>query len=201
MAIPVCYPGAVCIDDEEYIDGGTVNSLPADDLMMEGMEKVLAILTKPLGWEGGPPNLFKRALFWRYFKRYNWMPDKLKKAAEDYTNQVIHLEEWAREMPSRAFIIAPDEMPPANLVSRSHRKINQTVDMGYRAVEELENEIRRFLQPDDPFKLQIKPDLNPGSDQAILSEFDDELSKNVSTIRKPCVEIKPFINDKYELTH
>ncbi len=33
---------------------------------------------------------------------------------------------------------------------RNHKKINQTVDMGYNAVEKLEKEIRDFLQAGGP---------------------------------------------------
>lgn len=146
MALPGCYPGTVCIDGEEYIDGGTVNSLPVDDLMNSRVKKVLAILTKPLDWDGDPLNFLDRTLFWRYFKRYDWIWDKLKESKQAYVKEVNHLEEWEREKPSRALIIAPDKMPPASVITRNHKKINQTVDMGYSAVENLENEIRDFLQ-------------------------------------------------------
>jgi hypothetical protein len=39
-------------------------------------------------------------------------------------------------------------MPPARLVTRNRRKVNRTIDMGYRKVEELEDQIRRFFADD-----------------------------------------------------
>jgi predicted patatin/cPLA2 family phospholipase len=146
MAIPGCYPGPVSVDGDEYVDGGTVNPLPVDDLMNGELEKVLAILSKPLDCEKEPPNFLERALFHRYFNRHDWMLDKLWEAAQAYNDQVSQLEKWAQEEPPKAFIISPDEMPPAKLVTRDHKKINLTVDMGYRKVEELEHEIRGFLR-------------------------------------------------------
>ena len=145
MAIPGCYPKPVRIDGDDYVDGGTVNSLPVDDLINGGVKKVLAILSKPLGCGREPPSFFERTLFRRYFNRHHWMLDKLWDAAKEYNEQVSRLEQWAQDTPPKAFIVSPDEMPPAKLVTRDRKKINLTIDMGYRKVEGLEPRIRDFL--------------------------------------------------------
>ena len=145
LAVPGCYPAPIQMNGCEYVDGATVNPLPLQGLPNGNASKVLAILTKPTDCENEPPNFLERALFWRYFKKHDWMLEKLWEAAQIYNSQVSLLEQMAREKPSRALIICPDKMPPVKFVTLDRKKINQTIDLGYGKIEELEGEIRRFL--------------------------------------------------------
>ena len=145
LAVPGFYPAPVSINGSEYVDGGTVNPLPLPGLPAGKTARVLVILTKPIDCEDEPPNFLERALFWRYFHKYDWMLKSLWEAAQIYNSQVSQLEEMAREKPPRALIICPDKMPPVKFVTLDRRKINRTIDLGYGKIEELEDEIRRFL--------------------------------------------------------
>jgi predicted patatin/cPLA2 family phospholipase len=145
VAVPGCYPGTVIINECEFVDGGTVNPLPADCLFETKAEKVLVVLSKPLGNEAEPPNLLERSLFWRYFNKYDWMMEKLHESAASYTEEVEFMQQLADETPPQAFIISPDTMPPAGLITRDRRKINRSINQGYRKVEALEKEINAFL--------------------------------------------------------
>jgi chaperone required for assembly of F1-ATPase len=61
---------------------------------------------------------------------------------------VLYLVHRAVQSPAESLVISPDSMPPARLVTRNRRKVNRTIDMGYRKVEELEDQIRRFFADD-----------------------------------------------------
>ena len=145
LAVPGFYPAPISINGSEYVDGGTVNPLPLPGLPAGKTSRVLVILTKPIDCENEPPNFLERALFRRYFHKYDWILEKLWEAAQIYNSQVSLLEEMARENPSRALIICPDKMPPVKFVTLDRKKINRTIDLGYEKVEELEENIRRFL--------------------------------------------------------
>jgi len=73
------------------------------------------------------------------------MMEKLWEAAQAYNEQVLFLERLARYEPPRAFIISPDEMLPARLITRDRKKINRTVDLGYQKVQKIEHHLRDFL--------------------------------------------------------
>jgi len=146
LAVPGCYPTAVSMNDCEYVDGATVNPLPLEGLSDDETLRVVAILSKPMSCEDEPPNFLERALFWRYFKKYDWMLEKLWEAAQNYNNQVSQLEQMARENPPRALIVCPDKMPPVKFVTLDHKKMNRTIDLGYDKVEELEDRIGSFLK-------------------------------------------------------
>lgn len=145
LAVPGCYPATVSINDCRYVDGGTVNPLPFQGLPNENVSKFLVILTKPTHCENEPPNFLKRALFWRYFRRYDWMIEKLWEGAQLYNSQVALLEQMAHEDPPRALLISPDKTLPVKFMTLDNRKLNQTIDLGYEKVEKLEDDIRRFM--------------------------------------------------------
>ncbi|MDZ7696218.1 MAG: hypothetical protein U5R49_04555 [Deltaproteobacteria bacterium] len=150
MAVPGGYPRTVCLDGCEYVDGGAVNPFPAGYFLNKGVNRVMAILSTPLNYRHDIPSLFERTLFHRYFQRNKWMLQRLREAARDCNEQIGMLRQMAREKPPRALILYPDEMPPARFITRDQRKINRTIDMGYRKVQELEDQIRDFLQEDTP---------------------------------------------------
>ena len=146
LAVPGCYPTTVTMNDCEYVDGGTVNPLPLQGLPNKDVSKFLAILTKPTDCENEPPNFLERALFWRYFKKHEWMLERLWEAAQLYNTQVSLLERMAQEEPPRALIICPDKMPPVKFVTLDNSRINHTIDLGYEKVEKIEDSVRRFLE-------------------------------------------------------
>jgi len=145
MAVPGCYPGDVAFNADHYVDGGTAHPLPVKVLLKASTDSVVAVLSKPIDCESDPPTLLERTLFWRYFRKYEWMVDKLFDAAQAYGDEVSFLEVLAEKNPPRACIISPARMPPAKFITRDHKKINQTINMGYRAVEDMETKIRHFM--------------------------------------------------------
>lgn len=146
LAVPGCFPGTVCIDACEYVDGGTVDPLPVTGLLDRGVSKVMAILSKPAACETEPPTLLERTLFWRYFHKHEWMLEKLREAGRAYEQAVLQLEHLARQEPARALILCPDKMPPAKFITRDRNKINRTIDLGYRTILRLKDRIKRFLE-------------------------------------------------------
>ena len=146
LAVPGAYPQTVRVGNNEYVDGGTANPLPVTSLLDKKMNKVMAVLTKPLDCESEPPNFLERAFIWRYLQRYDWLWEKLWESAHAYNEQVLLLEQLAHERPARAFIICPENTLPARFITRDRRKINRTIDLGYRKVKSLEHEIRNFLR-------------------------------------------------------
>ncbi len=148
LAVPGCYPATVTVNDCEYVDGGTVNPLPLEGLPNVNVSKILAILTKPTDCENEPPNFLERTLFWRYFKKHDWMLEKLWEAAQTYNFQVDLLEQMTREEPSRALIVCPEKTLPVKFVTLDNKKLNRTIDLGYERMEQMESEVRRFLTRD-----------------------------------------------------
>jgi len=145
LTVPGCCPYSVQLGGDEYLDGGTADPLPVQALIDQDIDKILAILSRPIDCDSEPPNLLERALFWRYFHRYDWMLERLWEAAHLYNKQVSLLEGMAIKEPPRAFILCPDRIPPARFITRDKKKINRTIDLGYKKAADQMDEIKDFL--------------------------------------------------------
>jgi predicted patatin/cPLA2 family phospholipase len=145
LAVPGCCPYTVCLGGDEYLDGGTTNPLPVQALTDKKTDRIFAILSRPIDCDSEPPTLLERALFWRYFHRYDWMLERLWEAAQRYNEQVSLLEGMSKKNPPEAFILCPDSTPPARFITRDKKKINRTIDLGYRKVSGQLDEIKTFL--------------------------------------------------------
>ena len=145
LAVPGCYPGTVCVDDCEYLDGGTVHPLPFLEGPRDDEDRLVAILSRPAGSEAHLVGAWEKLLFWRYFRRHPWVEERLLTAEAAYREHVEFLEEASRGRPARAVTICPDRMPPARFLTRNGRRLNETIDLGYRKVEALESEIAPFF--------------------------------------------------------
>ena len=146
LAVPGCYPRTVCLDGCEYVDGGTVNLLPLEALQkIEDLDKIVCILSRPPNCDAEPPTLLNRVLLWRYFRKYDWMLNKIYEATHKYNEKIDLLKRLANAETGGTFIIFPDELPPVKFLSRDHSKINRTIDLGYRKVEKIQKEIAGFI--------------------------------------------------------
>lgn len=145
LAVPGCYPRAVWINGCEYMDGGITNLLPVRFLLDQKVDKIVAILSTPIDYGYQPLNLVERILVWRYFQRNKWILKKLRETARVYEEEKSLLKQLAQEDSPRALIIYPDKIPPARFITKDRRKINLTIDLGYKKTEDLEEKIHFFL--------------------------------------------------------
>lgn len=72
----------------------------------------------------------------------------LKKSTKVYADQVALIEEYRGLKPPAAFIIKPEKMPAADFVTPNRDKVNLTIDTGYRSVENLNDQLATFLEPE-----------------------------------------------------
>ena len=69
LAVPGCYPATVPMNGCEYVDGATVNPLPLQGLLDNGVSRVVVILSKPVDCEDEPPNFLERGPFLAIFQK------------------------------------------------------------------------------------------------------------------------------------
>ena len=149
LAVPACSPGPVTVGNGRYMDGGIANPLPLMPLsrrLRVKRTRVLAILSKPPRQGEYEPTPLERLIFRRYFQKHPWVTRCLQKTLPLYVEQVRHLKKRMRSQPPKAMVIHPRQMPPAEFITRDRRKINQTIDSGYRAVKQAQDRIFDFLQ-------------------------------------------------------
>jgi predicted patatin/cPLA2 family phospholipase len=145
LAVPGCYPAAVRVNGLEYADGGAVDPLPVRRFSEIGASRFLAVLSRPLQATCEPPGLLERVLLWRYFSRHDWILNTLLDSAKRYNEQTARLAFMSHGSDPKAMVLCPERLPPAGFITRDRRKINRTIDQGYRSTMKQAEAIQRFV--------------------------------------------------------
>lgn len=145
VALPGGYPSTISVNGGEYLDGGVINPLPARALLGLGADRFVAILSQPLLTGRTPPNLLERAVLWQYFRRYEWVLERLEQSAKVYAHEMKIVKALSRPPDPVAFVICPEQEIPMRFITRDRAKINRAINLGYRRVLALEKPLRAFL--------------------------------------------------------
>jgi len=117
-----------------YFDGGVADSLPVEQAMREGCERVVAILNRPAGYQKMPERLQ-----WMYpfvLRRYPEIARALRQRHVKYIRALQKLEALERE--GRAVLIRPSAALPMRVFTRKPRALIERVcEQGYRDAERL----------------------------------------------------------------
>jgi len=130
-SLPVyCKP--VELGGRHYFDGGVADSLPIEQALRDGCERVAAILNRPAGYEKAPERL--QWLYPLVLRRYPEIARALRERHLHYAQSVQMLEALERE--GRAVLIRPAEPLPMHTFTRKPRELIERVcAMGYRDAE------------------------------------------------------------------
>ena len=103
----------VQIDGKKYLDGGTSDSIPVDEMMKMGVDKVIVVLTRPLEYRKKKSS--KKISKW-YYKRYPNYIDTLNNRYKMYNSEVekvIFLEK-----DKKIFVIRPSRLVDIKRIER-----------------------------------------------------------------------------------
>ncbi len=145
LALPGACPGWVKIDGGVYLDGGILSPVPYEKALEDGCGKLLFILTRPELEAKKKLSSLHRLLFYRYFREKAQVIPALKGVGRKYEELKALLTRWESTGEVKALVIKPDARLPAGRVTRSHSKINATLELGYRAVCREMGRIREFV--------------------------------------------------------
>lgn len=124
-----------------YMDGGIADSIPVKKVIENGNDRVVAILTQPLGYVK-----HKSSLLPIIRKKYKKYPNFVK-ACEDRHNMYNEtLKFISHELAEgRLFVIAPLGKLGISRTEKDRNKIYKGYREGYLVAESLEERLRKFL--------------------------------------------------------
>ncbi|MCL2445559.1 MAG: patatin family protein [Oscillospiraceae bacterium] len=125
--LPVyCKP--IEIDGQLYFDGGCADSLPVQQALRDGCERVVAILNRPAGFVKAPEML--QTTYSVTMRRYPAIAQALQQRHVNYMQSLRLLEELERE--GRAVLIRPAAALPLHTFTTKPRELlEQVCAMGY----------------------------------------------------------------------
>ena len=135
--IPLMFP-EVKIGGEVYYDGGICDPIPVRKALADGNEKLLIVLTRPVGYEkklGSSNKIAARVLKQKYPNLVN----PLLTRHENYNETVRYCDELERQ--GRAIVLRPAEDGIIDSMEKDVDKIVASYQYGYRLAEKRMDEI------------------------------------------------------------
>lgn len=133
----------VPIEGYVYLDGGIADSIPVKHCFEEGNEKVVVILTRPIGYR----KKIKRRILPAIKAKYSRYPNLVKAIAERnkvYNETLDYIDKVRKE--GRLFIISPIGSLDIGRVEMDRIKLKKAYEEGYFVAEGLEQKLRTFLE-------------------------------------------------------
>lgn len=140
-AQPFLFP-EIRVNDVPYYDGGITDSIPAKKAMDDGVEKVLIVLTRPLGYQKKQSKKMEIAAK-AMKKRYPALVEPLRDRYKMYNEQLKYCEELERQ--GKAMILRPSEEFQIASLESDVEKIKRLYKYGYDLATENMDEIKEFF--------------------------------------------------------
>ena len=132
----------VNIDDNLYLDGGVVDSIPIKKMQELGYSKNIVILTQEKGYRKQPNSLLP--LIKLVYKKYPKLIEAIENRHIVYNQQLEYLEE--QEAKGNVIIIRPSQKPEAGRTEKDKEKILSTYNLGKNDALQLLEQIKEFMQ-------------------------------------------------------
>ena len=131
----------VQIDGKKYLDGGTSDSIPVDEMMKMGVDKVIVVLTRPLEYRKKKSS--KKISKW-YYKRYPNYIDTLNNRYKMYNSEVEKVISLGKD--KKIFVIRPSRKVEIKRIERDTEKLQEMYDLGVEDAKNSLKDLKNYLE-------------------------------------------------------
>ncbi len=131
------------IDGGLYMDGGIADSIPLEQMMKQGNEKNVVILTRPRSYRKKPAKGAALKLMSLKYKDYPHMIEAYAKRSETYNRSLELVAE--SEAAGKTFVIAPMGDLDIGRTEKNPEKLKKAYREGYFVAEGLAEKLQAFL--------------------------------------------------------
>lgn len=139
-ALPLLFQ-PIEVEGVRYMDGGVSDSIPFERAFEDGCDKVVTVLTRPVGYVKG----YERAtgLVKASYRRYPKFIESFLSRPERYNKDMEKLREYERQ--GKAIILAPQDTFGIGRTERDPKKLAKLYDSGMECMKKEAERIRRFV--------------------------------------------------------
>lgn len=131
------------LNGKKYFDGGISDSIPIEKCLELGYEKIIVILTQPLGFQ--KPPLDKKQIKMLELK-YHKYPEFIKANKERYIRYNNTLEKIIDlENKKEIFVIRPSKKIKVNILVNKPDEIQEVYDMGVNDCKKILSSLKEYL--------------------------------------------------------
>ena len=131
----------VKIDGKKYLDGGTADSIPIDQMMKMDVDKIIVVLTRPLEYRKKKSS--KKISKW-YYKRYPNYIDTLNNRYKMYNSEVEKV--ISLEKDKKIFVIRPSRLVDIKRIERDTLKLKEMYDLGVEDAKNSLKDLKNYLE-------------------------------------------------------
>lgn len=139
-ALPILFQ-PVKVGKHYYLDGGLSDSIPYKQVIKEGCDKNIVILTRERGYVKKQERAGK--ISQKLYKKYPKIVEDLEKRPERYNACMKELLE--QEKAGEVFVIAPETTYGIGRTESNPEKLRQLYDEGYQMAKERMPELKKYL--------------------------------------------------------
>lgn len=128
------------IDGTPYLDGGVADSVPVEYCLNEGYEKLIVVLTRPLGYrKSGTIKLTKL-----FYKKYPKFCETLKNRNRIYSEQYELIDKLEKD--GKIFVIRPSKIVKIKATEKNPDILNALYTLGRSDCEKVLKELVEYLE-------------------------------------------------------
>jgi len=133
------------VQGKPYLDGGLSDSIPIRKAFEDGVDKVIAIVTREKGYRKQPSKAKVGKLIYR---GYPQVVNAVTNRSKHYNQEIAYMEKLAKQ--GKVFPIYPKEPIEMGRTERDREKLKQCYLDGYERAKELHEQIVAFAKLEEP---------------------------------------------------
>lgn len=132
------------IDGKKYLDGGIGDSIPVEKMLELGYDKVIVILTQPLGYKKESLGSKKENLVKLKYKKYPKFVQAMLDRYVRYNKCLENIEDL--EKANKIFVIRPKEKLNISVMERDKEKLQRIYAVGVNIANEKIENLKEYIK-------------------------------------------------------
>lgn len=129
------------VNDQKYLDGGIADSIPIDKMVKMGYDKIIVVLTRPVGYRKRRANT---SLAKVVYKDYPKLIDAMAKRYRVYNKSVDEVELLSKTRD--VFLIRPSKHIKIKRIEKNEKVLKEMYELGVNDTKEKLTELKEYLK-------------------------------------------------------
>ena len=130
----------VTVNNKQLLDGGIADSIPIDFMLSLGCDKIVAVLTRPKGYQKRSTTLLPYKLFYGNYPNF---VTAMANRADNYNQSVKKIESLERQ--GKALVIRPTINYKISRTEKDPNKLRMQYNLGYSDASALLEDIKKYI--------------------------------------------------------
>lgn len=132
------------VKGKRYLDGAVADSIPVNKAIELGYDKIVVILTQPLGYQKKELTEKEIKKINKRYKKYPKFIDASMTRPKRYNEMLDNIKKLEQE--KRIFVVRPSKKIDINPVKKTEKELYEAYDLGYNDIENVFEDLNNYLK-------------------------------------------------------